>query len=63
MLKSGIDIGEKYENVLINLGIASEDEIDFYKSLIGLSDEEREARLSELDAIEEQENNIIYVDF
>lgn len=58
MLKSGIDIGEKYENVLINLGIASEDEIDFYKSLIGLSDDEREARLSELDAIKEQEKAV-----
>lgn len=50
MLKSGIDIGQNYENVLINLGIASQDEIDFYKSLIGLSEEERDAKVSEKEA-------------
>ena len=46
MLKSGTAIGVGYENVLINLGIATRDEIDFYNSLIGVSDEVREKQIA-----------------
>ena len=62
MLKSGIDIGEGYENVLINLGIATEEEIDFYKSLIGVSDEVREKQIAIYEGTESAAEGFLNLD-